>query len=347
VCPEEAVAIRIGINGLGRIGRGFLRDAIATDDLEVVAVNDVGDPEILAHLIRNDSLAGRFDREVRAADGRLVVDGRAIRCTCFPSPARIPWGGAGADLVIEATGCFTARAAAAGHFEGGARAVVITSPSTDADITLCYGINHEAYKPEVHRVISAGSCTTHAVTGILTVIDEAFGIEHAAITTVHCVTNNQVLVDAPHADRRRARAAGLSMIPTSTTATLAVGQVIPRLAGRLHCLAVRVPTAAVSLVDLTVTTARPVTVETARAALRDAAAGRLAGILGYSDEELVSIDYLGDRRSAVVDGPLIAVEADRFVKVLAWYDNERGYVTRLADLARHLAGRAVRGRNPS
>jgi len=341
------VAIRVGINGLGRIGRGFLRDAIVSKDLEVVAVNDVGDPAILAHLIRHDSLAGRLDRDVRATEGRLVVDGRAIRCTRIPSPARITWGEAGADLVIEATGCFTARALAAGHLEGGARSVVITSPSPDADVTLCYGINQTVYDPAVHRVVSGASCTTHAMAGILMVIDEAFGIDRAAMTTVHCVTNNQVLVDAPHADPRRARAAGLSMIPTSTTATLAVGQVLPRLAGRLHCLAVRVPTAAVSLVDLTVLIERPATLEKARAVLRDAAAGRLAGILGYTDEELVSIDYLGDRRSAVVDGPLLAVEGDRLLKILAWYDNERGYVTRLADLARHLAGRAARGRTPS
>jgi len=183
--------------------------------------------------------------------------------------------------------------------------------------------------------------------GILTVLDEAFGIERVTMTTVHCVTNNQVLVDAPHSDPRRARAAGLSMIPTSTTATLAVTQVLPRLIGRVHCLAVRVPTAAVSLVDLTVMIVRPATLETARAALRDAVAGRLAGVLGYTDEELVSIDYLGDRRSAIVDGPLLAVEGDRLVKILAWYDNERGYVTRLADLARHMAGRAARGRTPS
>ena len=328
------MTIRIGINGLGRIGRGFLRLSLGRPDLEVVALNDLAAPPILAHLLRHDSVAGRLDKEVRAVDGAIVADGRTIRCTHAPRPAEIPWSGV--DVVIEATGRFVTRAAAAGHLEGGARRVVISSPSDDADLTVCYGVNHESYDPSRHRVLSNASCTTNAMAAVLAVADGAFGVVRASMTTVHCSTNNQVLVDAPHADPRRARAAGLSMIPTSTTAASAIGRVMPRLAGQVRCLAVRVPTAAVSLIDLTVVLKKATTLDAARAAFRDAAQGRLRGILGYGEEELVSIDYLGDSRSAVVDGALLALDGGTFLKVFAWYDNERGYVHRLADLIAHM-----------
>jgi len=328
------MAIRIGINGLGRIGRGFLRLALRQDDLTVVAVNDLAGPPILAHLLQHDSLAGRLGIEVTAVDGGITAAGRTILCTRSPRPAEIEWPEV--DVVIEATGRFTSRAAAAGHLKSGARRVVISSPSPDADLTVCYGVNHESYDPARHKVVSNASCTTNAMAAVLAVADQAFGVERAAMTTVHCYTNSQVLVDAPHADPRRARAAGLSMIPTSTSAAVAIGRVMPGLAGKVRCLAVRVPAAAVSLIDLTMVLRRATSLEEARGAFRGAAEGRLRGILGYSDEELVSIDYLGDSRSAVIDGTLLAIDGGTFLKVFAWYDNERGYVHRLADLIRHL-----------
>src|SRR5436309_10020325 len=336
------MAIRIGINGLGRIGRGFLRLALGQDDLTVVAVNDLAGPPILAHLLQHDSLAGRLGIEVTAVDGGITAAGRTILCTRSPRPAEIEWPEV--DVVIEATGRFTSRAAAAGHLKSGARRVVISSPSPDADLTVCYGVNHENYDPARHRVLSNASCTTNAMAAVLAVADQAFGVERAAMTTVHCYTNNQVLVDAPHADRRRARAAGLSMIPTSTTAAAAIGLVMPGLAGKVRCLAVRVPAAAVSLIDLSIVLRRSAGLEEVRDAFRDAALGRLRGVLGYAEDELVSIDYLGDTRSAVIDAPLLALDGGTFLKVFAWYDNERGYVHRLADLLRHMQGSEPPGR---
>jgi glyceraldehyde 3-phosphate dehydrogenase len=338
------VALRIGINGLGRIGRGFLRFALAQDDLDVVAVNDLASPKTLAHLLKHDSLSGRIGVDVRAEGEAILAGDRTIRCTRVPAPAEIPWGAAGVDLVLEATGRFTARAAATGHLRGGAGRVIITSPSPDADLTVCYGVNHALYDPARHHVLSNASCTTNAMAVVLAVAEEAFGVERAAMTTVHCYTNSQVLMDAPHDDPRRARAAALSMIPTSTSAAAAIVRVLPWIEGRVHCLAVRVPTAAVSLIDLTLILRRPATLEMAHAAFKGAAEGRLRGILGYAEEELVSIDHLGDGRSAVIDGPLLALQGDRLLKIFAWYDNERGYVERLGDLARHMERRGAGGK---
>ena len=339
------MAIRIGINGLGRIGRGFLRLALGRDDLEVVAVNDLAAPGILAHLLRHDSLAGRLEAEVGARDGALLAGGRTIRCTSRPQPAEIPWDGV--DVVLEATGRFVTRASAAAHLRAGARRVIITSPSPDADLTVCYGVNHGLFDPSRHVVLSNASCTTNAMAVILSVAERTFGVARAAMTTVHCYTNNQVLVDAPHSDPRRARAAGMSMIPTSTTASASIGQVLPGLAGRVHCLAVRVPAAAVSLIDLTIILKQAATIEAIRGAFRQASEGPLRGILGLGDEELVSIDYLGDTRSAVIDTPLLALHGGSFLKVFAWYDNERGYVQRLADLLRHVERGETAGRPSS
>ena len=336
------MSIRVGINGLGRIGRGFFRLSLGQEDLEVAGLNDLAAPPILAHLLRHDSVAGRLDAEVRADGETIVAEGRRIRCTRSPQPAEIAWHDV--DVVIEATGRFLTRAEAAGHLKGGARRVLISSPSEDADLTVCYGVNHEQYDPARHRVLSNASCTTNAMAAPLSVIDGAFGVERASMTSVHCYTNNQTLVDAPHADPRRARAAGLSMIPTSTTAASAIGRVMPGLQGRVRCLAVRVPAAAVSLIDLTLLLRRRTTLEEVRTALRAAAEGSLKGVLGYSDEELVSIDYLGDTRSAVVDAPLLSVEGDRLLKIYAWYDNERAYVQRLVDVIHHMAGRDRPGR---
>jgi len=273
---------------------------------------------------------------VHAQEGALVAGGRTIRCTRSPQPAEIPWSDV--DVVLEATGRFTSRASASGHLKAGARRVVITSPSADADLTVCYGVNHELYDPARHRILSNASCTTNATAAVLAPADHVFGVERAMMTTVHCTTNDQVLMDAPHRDPRRARAAGLSMIPTSTTAASAIARVLPGLAGKVRCLAVRVPTAAVSLIDLSIVLRRSASLEEVRDAFRDAALGRLRGVLGYSEDELVSIDYLGDTRSAVIDAPLLALDGGTFLKVFAWYDNERGYVHRLADLLRHMQG---------
>ncbi|HEV8200116.1 MAG TPA: type I glyceraldehyde-3-phosphate dehydrogenase [Candidatus Polarisedimenticolia bacterium] len=335
--------MRIGINGLGRIGRGFLRRTLGDPGIEVAAVNDVAAPAILAHLLRHDSLYGRLDTEVEAREGALQIGGRTLPCTGESDPSAIPWQRAGVDLVLECTGRFAARARAAGHLRGGARRVVISAPSPDADVTVCVGVNDDAFDPERHAVVSNASCTTNAVAVLLDVALRAFGVERVAMTTIHCVTNNQALVDAPHADPRRARGALPSMIPTTTSAAEAVIEVLPSLRGRLHALAVRVPVTGVSLVDLTVGLARGTSLDEARAAYRDAARERLAGILGYCDEPLVSADFLGDRHSAVVDGPLLAIEGDRWLKLFAWYDNECGYVERLADLVRRMARKGARG----
>lgn len=338
------MAIRIGINGLGRIGRGFLRQTLQREDIAVVAINDRADPGTLAHLLRHDSLFGRLEAEVRTADGVLIAGTRTIRCTRAESPRDIPWRDSGVELVVEATGAFTTRAAAALHLEAGAPRVILTAPSADADITICYGVNHALYDPARHRIVSGASCTTNAMAAILSVCDQAFGLDRVAMTTVHCYTNNQVLMDAPHSDRRRARAAGMSMIPTSTSAAAAIVQVLPQLRGKVQALAVRVPTAAVSLLDLSLLVRRATTLGETRATLREAAEGRLRGILGYAEEELVSIDYLGDSRSAVIDAPLLTVEGDRLLKIYAWYDNERAYVQRLVDLIHDMAGRERPGR---
>ncbi|HYV17589.1 MAG TPA: type I glyceraldehyde-3-phosphate dehydrogenase [Verrucomicrobiae bacterium] len=335
--------MRIGINGLGRIGRGFLRRTLGDPGIEVAAVNDVAGPPILAHLMKHDSLYGRLDAEVEARDGALSIGGRTIPCTGESEPGAIPWQRAGVDIVLECTGRFAARAQAAGHLRGGARRVVISAPSPDADFTVCMGVNEAALDAERHTVVSNASCTTNAVAVLLDVAVRAFGVERAAMTTIHCVTNNQALVDAPHPDPRRARGALPSMIPTTTSAAEAVVEVLPGLRGRLHALAVRVPVTGVSLVDLTVGLTRSASIDEARAAYRDAARERLAGILGYCDEPLVSADFLGDRHSAVVDGPLLAIEGDRWLKLYAWYDNECGYVERLADLVRLMARKGARG----
>ncbi len=328
--------MRIGINGLGRIGRGFLRASLRLDDLDVVAVNDLGDRSILAHLLKHDSLFGKPPFDISAGENGLRAGERTISCTHAVDPASIPWNESSVDVVLESTGRFTDRAAAAAHLGRGARAVIITSPSPDADLTICYGVNESRYDPERHRVISNASCTTNAMAVAMSVIHEAFGIQRAAMTTVHCYTNNQVLMDAPHRDPRRARAAGMSMIPTSTSAADAIVQVMPQLRDRIHALAIRVPTAAVSLIDLTLVLGRKTRIEEVRETYRRAAEGPLSGVLGYADEELVSIDYLGDARSAIIDGPLLALDGGDLLKVFAWYDNERGYVARLVDLVRHM-----------
>jgi glyceraldehyde 3-phosphate dehydrogenase (phosphorylating) len=338
------LSVRVGINGLGRIGRSFLRLACRHPGLEVVAVNDLAAPRSLAHLLRFDSVAGKWDVAVEAGDATLRIQGHEIPCTSFRLPSEIPWRGAEVDVVVEATGLFRDRRGSEGHLQPGVSQVIISAPSPDPDLTVVMGVNHRDFDPARHRILSNASCTTNCMAPILMLADEKLGIEAASLSTIHCYTNDQFLVDAPHRDLRRARAAGLSMIPTTTSATLALGQIFPRLEGRISCLAVRVPAPQVSAVDMVMTLKRSTVKGEVREIFRAAAGGRLSGILGYTEEELVSMDYRGDSRSAVVDGPLLALPSPRLLRVFAWYDNETGYSNRLVDLIHHLS--AVQGGMP-
>jgi len=333
------VSVRIGINGLGRIGRAFFRLAWNDEGVEIASVNDLADTRTLAHLLRHDSLSRVWPTPVEAREGFLVVGGRPIPCTSSRSPIEIPWRDAGVQVVMEATGSFRGGRSAEGHLLSGAERVIVSAPAPAADLTVVMGVNHESYDPHRHRLLSNASCTTNCMAPILMLLDRQLGIESGAMTTIHCYTNDQRLTDAPHRDLRRARAAGLSMIPTSTSASETIPAVLPDLAGKITCLAVRVPTPNVSVVDFTITLRRGTTPEEVRDLFRSASRGPLSGILGYSEEELVSIDFLGDAHSAVVDGPLLALPAPRLLKVFAWYDNESGYTHRLLDLVRHLMRR--------
>lgn len=335
---------RVGINGLGRIGRCLVRVACERPDIEVVAVNDVASPQTLAHLLRHDSTGGAWRLPVEAGDGWLSIEGNRIPCTASRHPAEIPWKEAGAEVVVEATGLFRDRRGAAAHLAAGAQRVIISAPSPDADFTAVVGVNHRDYDPQVHRVLSNASCTTNCIAPILMLLENDPGIEAASLSTIHCYTNDQPLMDAPHRDLRRARSAGLSMIPTTTSAEPALGKIFPKLAGKITCLAVRVPTAQVSAVDLAILLGRDSDLETVRETFRAAAGGPLASLFGYAEEELVSIDYRGDSRSAIVDGPLLAMPSSRLLRVFAWYDNEVGYTHRLADLILHLSRAEGAGR---
>ncbi|MCI0568683.1 MAG: glyceraldehyde-3-phosphate dehydrogenase [Acidobacteria bacterium] len=332
--------MRIGINGLGRIGRSLFRHAWNSSHVEIAAINDVAPSSTLAHLLRHDSVAGLWDVEVEAREAELVVSGQSIPCWGRQSPEDIPWSDRGVEMVIEATGRFQRRCAAAGHLRGGVRNVIISSPSVDADFTVGWGVNHQLVDPLRHPVISNASCTTQCAAPLLLLIDRAWGVEACSMTTIHCYTNDQPLMDAPHRDLRRSRAAAMSMIPTSTSASTALERIFPELAGKITCLAVRVPTPFVSALELVVGLKRDGDLERARELFRLAADGPLAGIIGYTEEELVSVDYRGEKRSAVVDGPLLALPSPKLLRVFAWYDNESGYTHRLLDLARHLAGSA-------
>ena len=333
---------RVAINGFGRIGRNILRAALRSEEIKIVAINDLGDAATLAHLFKYDSLHGLFAGEVKSAAGTMIVDHRTIRMLQQPDPAALPWTELGIDLVIEATGAFTQRSQAARHLVAGARRVIISAPSADADVILCLGVNEEEYDPAAHTVISNASCTTNCLTPIAKVLLERFGIVKGMMNTVHPYTNNQSLSDQPHADLRRGRAAGLSMIPTTTTAIQAAELVLPQLAGKLHGMAVRVPTPDVALLDLVVETQCLTSVWAVNAALREAAAGELKGILEYCDLPLVSRDYQGNLASAIVDGLSTAVIGGNLVRIVAWYDNETGYSQRVVDLVEFIAGQELR-----
>ena len=335
------MALRIAINGFGRIGRNVLRCAKQSGrtDMDFVAVNDLTDAATLAHLLKYDSVHGHYPGAVSAADKALRVDGDEIRVSSEKDPAKLPWGELGIDIVIESTGLFSDRATASKHLDAGARKVIITAPAKKEDITIVLGVNEDRYDPEKHDVISNASCTTNCLAPVVKVLSDEFGFRHGLMTTVHSYTNDQRILDLPHKDLRRARAAGLSMIPTTTGAAKATGLVLPEVAGRIDGMAFRVPTADVSVVDLVAELERDTTEDEVNAAFRAAANGRMKGILGVSDEPLVSVDYTGDPRSSIVDALSTAVMDGKMVKVVSWYDNEWGYSSRVVDLASYVGER--------
>ncbi len=327
---------RIGINGFGRIGRNVFRASLQHKDVEVVAVNDLTDAETLAHLLKYNSVHGTLETAVEAGAGAITVGGKEIKVLSERDPAQLPWGDLGVDLVIESTGRFTKRADAAKHLEGGAKKVIISAPSKDADHMIVLGVNEDTYDPAAHDVISNASCTTNCLAPMAKVLHEAFGIKRGLMTTVHSYTNDQQILDLPHKDLRRARAAGQSIIPTTTGAAAAVGKVLPELNGKLNGMAMRVPTPNVSVVDLVAELEQRVEVEDVNRTLKAAAEGRLKGILAYSDEPLVSKDYNGDPHSSVIDALSTMVLDDSMVKVVSWYDNEWGYSNRCVELAAYV-----------
>ncbi len=328
------MAIRVAINGFGRIGRNVLRSALQTGsaDIDFVAVNDLTSPSTLAHLLKYDSVHGRYPGSVAVSEGGLIVDGDEIRVFSERDPAALPWADLGVDVVIESTGIFRDQAGASKHIQAGARKVIISAPGKNEDITVVLGVNQESYDPANHHIISNASCTTNCLAPVVKVLSDEFGFRHGLMTTIHAYTNDQNILDLPHSDLRRARAAAMSMIPTTTGAAKATGLVLPEVQGRIDGMAIRVPTADVSIVDLVAELERDVTEEEVNAAFQAAADGSMAGILGVSHEPLVSIDYTTDPRSSTVDALSTSVMDGRMVKVLSWYDNEWGYSSRVVDL---------------
>ncbi|MCW2279203.1 type I glyceraldehyde-3-phosphate dehydrogenase [Heliophilum fasciatum] len=328
------MAIKLGINGLGRIGRNVFRAAIDRDDVEIVAMNMTSDPQTIAYLLTYDSIHGVLDSEIQATENSIIVKGKEIKLVSDRDPARLPWGDLGVDIVIESTGKFNHREGAAKHIEGGAKKVIITAPAKNEDCTIVVGVNDHIYDPANHHVISNASCTTNCLAPVAKVISQRFGIIQGLMTTVHAFTNDQNILDDEHKDLRRARALGISIIPTTTGAAKAVSLVLPELEGKLNGFALRVPVPNVSVVDLTVELERPASKEEINAALREAAEGELKGILGYCDEPLVSGDFLGDPRSSIVDAlSTMCTKKNTMAKIVAWYDNEWGYSCRVLDLA--------------
>jgi glyceraldehyde 3-phosphate dehydrogenase len=331
------MAIKVGINGFGRIGRNVFRATKRFDDIEVVAVNDITSPQTLAHLLKYDSVLGNYAGDVSADGDNLVVDGQRIKVLAERDPGNLPWADLGVDLVVESTGFFTDAEKAKVHIEkGGAKKVIISAPAKNEDITIVMGVNDKAYDPAVHSIVSNASCTTNCLAPVAKVLHESFGIKSALMTTVHSYTNDQKILDAPHEDLRRARAAAVNIIPTTTGAAKAVALVLPELKGKFHGMALRVPVKDVSLVDLTAVLERDVTVDEINAAMKRASEDDLEGILGYTEEELVSTDFQGDPHSSVLDAKSTMVIDGRHVKVLSWYDNEWGYSCRVVDLVRFM-----------
>src|SRR5216117_2502982 len=333
------MSVRVGINGFGRIGRNIMRAALADKNIDFVAVNDLTSAKTLAHLLKYDSVLGNLHASVEARNDGISVDGDEFKVLSVRDPGQLPWKDLGVDVVFESTGLFTNRDAAAKHLAAGARRVIITAPAKKPDITVVLGVNEEKYDPAKHQIISNASCTTNCLAPLAKVIHQKFGIKKGWMTTIHSYTNDQQLLDLPHKDLRRARAAALSMIPTTTGAALAVGEVLPELKGKLDGFAMRVPTPNVSVVDLAAIVDKKTTGEEVNAALQQAADGPLRGILGYSTDELVSVDFKGNPQSSIVDAAYTKVMDGDFVKVLSWYDNEWGYSSRCVDLLRLLVKR--------
>ena len=334
---------KIGINGFGRIGRLVLRatNKLHPDKLEVAAVNDLTDAKTNAHLLKYDTTYGGYPGHVESSNGDLIVDGHSIRVFSERDPAQIPWSEMGVDLVVESTGIFTNAAQAAGHFEGGAKKVVISAPATGEDLTVVLGVNGHLYDAEKHKIVSNASCTTNCFAPMVKVVNDAFGVEHGVMSTIHSYTNDQSILDQRHSDLRRARAAAVNIIPTTTGAARAVGLVLPELNGRLDGMAFRVPTVTGSITDFTAAVSRDVTVEEVNQAFREAAEGALDGILEYCDEPLVSSDFQGNSHSCIYDALSTIVMQDRMVKVMGWYDNEWGYSCRTADLCALMSDKGI------
>ena len=335
------MAVRIGINGFGRIGRNIMRAALGDKNIDFVAVNDLTSAHTLAHLLKYDSVLGNLHAKVEAGADSISVDGDGFKVLSLRDPAQLPWKDLGVDVVFESTGLFTNREGAAKHIDAGAKKVVITAPAKGQDLSLVLGVNEDKYDPAKHHIISNASCTTNCLAPLAKVIHQAFGIRKGWMTTIHSYTNDQQLLDLPHKDLRRARAAALSMIPTTTGAAVAVGEVLPELKGKLDGFAMRVPTPNVSVVDLAVLVDKKTSGDDVNAALKAASEGAMKGILQFSTEELVSIDFKGNPHSSIVDAPYTKVMDGDFVKVLSWYDNEWGYSNRCVDLLRLMVKRGI------
>jgi glyceraldehyde 3-phosphate dehydrogenase len=335
------MAVRVGINGFGRIGRNIMRAALGDDNIEFVAVNDLTNAATLAHLLKYDSVLGNLHAEVKASGDRITVDGDEFTVLSLKDPSELPWKSLGVEVVFESTGHFTSRDDAAKHLAAGAKKVIITAPAKKPDVSIVLGVNEDKYDPAAHHIISNASCTTNCLAPLAKVVHDRFGIRKGWMTTIHSYTNDQNLLDLPHKDLRRARAAALSMIPTTTGAALAVGEVMPELKGRLDGFAMRVPTPNVSVVDLAAIVDRKTTADEVNQALREAAAGPLKGILAMSDDPLVSIDFRGNTNSSIVDSAYTKVMDGDFVKLLSWYDNEWGYSSRCVDLLRLLVKKGL------
>jgi glyceraldehyde 3-phosphate dehydrogenase (phosphorylating) len=336
------MAIKVGINGFGRIGRNVFRTALNDPELEFVAVNDLTDPKTLAHLLKYDSILGNLPNQVSASQDRIQVDGRSLKVFAERDPAKLDWASVGAEVVVESTGRFTDAADAGKHLRGPVKKVIISAPAKGEDITIVLGVNEDKYDPARHKIISNASCTTNCLAPIAKVVNDTFKIVSGTMTTVHSYTNDQVILDFPHKDLRRARAAALSIIPTSTGAAKALHLVIPDLKGKLDGFALRVPTPDVSIVDLVAFVEKKTSVEEVNAAIKKASeSGQLAGYLGYEEEELVSMDYRHDSRSSIVDATLTKVVGGNCVKVVSWYDNEWGYSCRVRDLIKYLASKGL------
>ncbi|MCI0354533.1 MAG: type I glyceraldehyde-3-phosphate dehydrogenase [Acidobacteria bacterium] len=335
------MAIKVGINGFGRIGRNILRTSLGDKELEFVAVNDLTDPKTLAHLLKYDSILGNLSENVSSDQDSIQVDGRDIQVFAEKDPAKIPWEKVGAQIVVESTGRFTNAEDAKKHLRGPVKKVIISAPAKNEDLTIVMGVNEDKYDPAKHTVVSNASCTTNCLAPIAKVMNDNFTIKSGTMTTIHSYTNDQVILDFPHKDLRRARGAALSMIPTSTGAAKALHLVVPELKGKLDGFAMRVPTPNVSVVDLVAFVEKATTVEEVNAAMKKASEGSMKGYLGYEENELVSMDYRGDSRSSIVDAPLTRVVAGNCVKVISWYDNEWGYSCRVRDLIKYMAKKGL------